>query len=69
MDLRLSHIILTTKCFQVHHERIVAQYNQEKDRATIEQTFESLLRLVGELSEEEQRTVMIALGGPCLRAT
>ena len=48
--------------FQVHYERIVAQYNQEKDRVTIEQTFEALLILVGELSEEEQRAVREGLG-------
>ncbi|SMO96061.1 type I restriction endonuclease subunit R [Ruegeria faecimaris] len=48
--------------FQVHYERIVAQYNQEKDRVTIEQTFEALLILVAELSEEEQRAVREGLG-------
>lgn len=48
--------------FQVHYERIVAQYNQEKDRVTIEQTFEALLILVGELSDEEQRAVREGLG-------
>ena len=48
--------------FQVHYERIVEQYNQEKDRVTIEQTFEALLVLVGELSDEEQRAVREGLG-------
>jgi len=48
--------------FQVHYEQIVAQYNQEKDRVTIEQTFEALLILVGELTEEEQRAVREGLG-------
>jgi len=48
--------------FQVHYERIVANYNQEKDRVTIEQTFEALLVLVGELTDEEQRAVREGLG-------
>ncbi len=43
--------------FQQHYENIVAEYNREKDRVTIEQTFETLLRLVNELDEEEQRAV------------
>ena len=41
--------------FQKHFERIVADYNAEKDRKTIEQTFEELLKFVEELSEEESR--------------
>ena len=43
--------------FQLHYERIVADYNQEKDRVTIEQTFEALLILVQGIGEEEQRAV------------
>jgi type I restriction enzyme, R subunit len=41
--------------FQQHYERIVAEYNREKDRVTIERTFEALFKLVQELSEEESR--------------
>ena len=41
--------------FQRHYEEIVAQYNQEKDRVAIEQTFEALLRLVQELDAEQSR--------------
>ncbi|MGR3914109.1 MAG: type I restriction endonuclease subunit R [Gammaproteobacteria bacterium] len=41
--------------FQQHYEEIIAQYNREKDRATIEQTFAALLELARELSEEERR--------------
>jgi type I site-specific restriction-modification system R (restriction) subunit len=36
---------------------IVADYNREKDRITIEQTFKSLLRLVQKLDEEDSRAV------------
>jgi len=43
--------------FQKHYEEIVDEYNNEKDRVTIEHTFEALLKLVDELSEEEQRAV------------
>ena len=41
--------------FQRHYEKIVADYNREKDRATIEQTFEALLDLTKELGEEGRR--------------
>jgi type I restriction enzyme R subunit len=41
--------------FQKHYEEIVAEYNREKDRVTIERTFEALLKLVQELDEEESR--------------
>ena len=36
-----------------HYEEIVADYNREKDRVTIEKTFEALLKFVQELDEEE----------------
>lgn len=43
--------------FQQHYERIVSEYNREKDRVTIEQTFEALFKLVQELDDEAHRTV------------
>ncbi|MEW8402413.1 MAG: type I restriction endonuclease subunit R [Candidatus Thiodiazotropha sp.] len=43
--------------FQQHYEQIVAEYNREKDRATIEKTFEALFNLVRELDEEEHRAI------------
>lgn len=43
--------------FQKHYEEIVGEYNSEKDRVTIEATFEALIKLVDELSEEEKRAV------------
>lgn len=42
---------------QKHYEEIVEQYNREKDRLTIEKTFEALLRFVSDLDEEEDRAV------------
>lgn len=43
--------------YQRHYEQIVAEYNREKDRVTIEKTFEALLRFVDEMSEEEGRAM------------
>jgi type I restriction enzyme R subunit len=43
--------------FQQHYEKIVADYNSEKDRATIEATFEALIRLVGDLDVESTRAM------------
>ncbi len=43
--------------FQRHYEDIVEAYNQDKDRPSIEKTFEELVRLVQELDEEESRAV------------
>lgn len=48
--------------FQSHYEKIVAEYNGEKDRVTIEQTFDALLVLVEDLNEEEKRAVREGLG-------
>lgn len=43
--------------YQKHYEEIVEEYNQEKDRLTIEKTFEMLLRFVQELDEESSRAI------------
>ena len=43
--------------FQQHYEAIVAEYNREKDRVTIERTFEELLKFVQKLEEEEGRAL------------
>ena len=43
--------------FQQHYEVIVAGYNREKDRVTIEKTFEALMRFVAEIEEEESRAM------------
>ena len=41
----------------IRYQEIVANYNQETDRATIEQTFEQLLNLIESLSKEDSRAV------------
>lgn len=43
--------------FQQHYEKIVAEYNKEKDRVTIEKTFEELLVFVRNLDDEESRAL------------
>jgi type I restriction enzyme R subunit len=39
------------------YQEIIAEYNKEKDRVTIEQTFESLLKFMASLDEEEARAM------------
>jgi type I restriction enzyme R subunit len=43
--------------YQQKYEEIVAEYNTEKDRATIEQTFNALIQLIAELDAEQKRAV------------
>ena len=43
--------------FQRHYEKIVAEYNREKDRVTIEMTFEALLQRVKDMDYEESRAI------------
>jgi type I restriction enzyme, R subunit len=60
VEQRLQRLLMQNPLrtdFQQHYENIVSEYNREKDRATIEQTFDALLKLVQELDEEEHRAV------------
>ena len=43
--------------YQQKYEEIVADYNHEKDRVTIEETFRRLMELMDELDEEQKRAV------------
>ncbi|WP_417260434.1 MULTISPECIES: type I restriction endonuclease subunit R [Pseudomonadota] len=43
--------------FQERFDEIVRDYNKEKDKNTIEATFEALMKLTAEMSEEQQRHV------------
>jgi type I restriction enzyme R subunit len=43
--------------FQEHYEKIVSEYNSEKDSATIEKTFEELMKLVQSLDYETRRVL------------
>lgn len=58
IDKRLQRLLQENPLridFQRHYEGIVADYNREKDRVTIENTFEALLLLIKEMDEEENR--------------
>lgn len=43
--------------FQEHYEKIIDEYNKEKDRQNIEATFEALLKFAQGLDEEETRAM------------
>ena len=43
--------------FQKHYENIIEEYNNEKDKVTIEKTFQALLIKISELDEEEHRHI------------
>jgi type I restriction enzyme, R subunit len=48
--------------YQVKYEAIIADYNREKDRTTIEETFRRLVELVNSLDEEQRRATKEGLG-------
>lgn len=48
--------------YQVKYEAIIADYNREKDRTTIEETFRRLVELVSSLDEEQKRATKEGLG-------
>jgi type I restriction enzyme R subunit len=54
---RLMNQNPTRTDFQQHYEEIIATYNREKDRVTIEATFEALFEFYQDLDEEEARHV------------
>lgn len=60
IEQRLSRLLsqnLDRTDFQKHYEKIVSDYNKEKDRQTIESTFEVLLKFVQDLGSEENRAL------------
>lgn len=60
MEKRLSRMIQQNPLrmdLQRHYEEIIAEYNREKDRATIEKTFEELLKFVSALDKESTRAL------------
>jgi type I restriction enzyme R subunit len=48
--------------YQLKYEEIIADYNREKDRTTIEETFRRLIELVNSLDEEQKRATREGLG-------
>lgn len=64
IESRLARLLAQNplrKDLQERYEEIVAEYNREKDRATIEATFQHLTLLVQAMSEEERRAVELGL--------
>ena len=60
VEARLAKMLAqnpTRTNFQEHYEKLIAEYNAEKDRVTIEQTFDALIDLTEKLNEEESRAV------------
>lgn len=58
VELRLQRLLAQNPLraeYQQRYEEIITAYNREKDRATIEATFEALLKFVQGLGEEETR--------------
>jgi type I restriction enzyme R subunit len=45
------------KDFYRRYQEIIAEYNKEKDRITIEETFAELLKFVADLDSEDKRTI------------
>ena len=48
--------------YQLKYEEIIADYNREKDRTTIEETFHRLIELVNSLDKEQKRATREGLG-------
>ena len=60
IDKRLHKLMMQNPLrtdYREHYEKLVKEYNQEKDRIVIEKTFEALLNLVNDLDKEETRAV------------
>lgn len=58
IEMRLQRLLQQNPLrtdFQRHYEEIVAEYNREKDRVTIEKTFEALIMFFNKMSDEEKR--------------
>lgn len=60
LEKRLARLMMQNPLrtdYQEHYEKLVKEYNQEKDRVLIEKTFEALLKLHEALSHEEKRAL------------
>jgi len=58
VEQKLSQLMMQNPLrtdYQEHYENLVKEYNQEKDRVLIEQTFEALFKYYQDLTKEEQR--------------
>ena len=69
VDERLARMLAQNPLrtdFQQHFEQLVTDYNREKDRVTIEKTFEALLKFVSKLDDEQERALREGLDEPTL---
>jgi len=60
IERKLGRLIRTNPLrtdFQEHYQELIDRYNREKDRLTIEQTFEELLKFTEALDEEQDRAI------------
>lgn len=60
IDKRLDKMLRqnpTRTNFEEKYRELIAEYNTEKDRVTIEQTFEALLKFVQDLDDEDSRSL------------
>ena len=60
IEKKLQAMITTNPLMMDYYRRyqeIIADYNREKDRTTVEQTFAALIALAGNLDAEQQKTV------------
>jgi len=60
IDKRLDRMLRqnpTRTNFEEKYRELIAEYNTEKDRVTIEQTFEALIKFVQELDDEDSRSI------------
>jgi type I restriction enzyme R subunit len=64
VEQRLAEMLArnpTRMDYQQKYEEIVAEYNREKDRVTVEETFRRLIQLMNTLDEEQKRAVQEGL--------
>lgn len=60
IEKKLKNLVTANPLMMDYYRRyqeILAEYNREKDRATVEQTFAALMALAASLDEEQRRTV------------
>jgi len=60
VEQKLKNLLSTNPLMMDYYRRyqeLIAEYNREKDRATVEQTFAALVALAASLDEEQRRAV------------
>ncbi len=60
VERKLQQMVTTnplTMDYYRRYQELIAEYNREKDRATVEQTFTALMALAASLDEEQRRAV------------